>query len=316
MTSQRDIERLLDHWFSDGPTGVPDRVVDIVADRIERQSQRPAWRLLPRRNIHVNIMLRLAAATAAIVLVTILGFSVMQPNRSAVGGPSPTPTAVPPTASPATPAYAWPATLAAGTYTTSFIWDFPFNVTLTVPDGWQSRDIEVIKDPLRQNEVGGSGGVAVSFTLAENVYADPCGHVLLEPSVGPSVDDLATALSTVPGIDATTPTAVSFDRSTAGKYLEFAVRNDIGCALGNVYLWDLPAASVRRDRGPVGGLTWGAEQQHNRVWILDVDGVRLVIDATWSPAATPAGLAELQGVIDSIRIVRPGATPPPQPFVQ
>ena len=45
MTQQRDIERLLDHWFSDGPDQAPDRVVDIVADRIERQPQRPAWRL-------------------------------------------------------------------------------------------------------------------------------------------------------------------------------------------------------------------------------------------------------------------------------
>ena len=45
MTQQRDIERLLDQWFSDGPGQAPDRVVDIVTDRIERQSQRPAWRL-------------------------------------------------------------------------------------------------------------------------------------------------------------------------------------------------------------------------------------------------------------------------------
>ena len=45
MTHERDIERLLDHWLSDGPTQSPDRVMDVVADRIERQHQRPAWRL-------------------------------------------------------------------------------------------------------------------------------------------------------------------------------------------------------------------------------------------------------------------------------
>ena len=45
MTHQRDIERLLDQWFTDGPGQAPDRVVDIVSDRIERQPQRPAWRL-------------------------------------------------------------------------------------------------------------------------------------------------------------------------------------------------------------------------------------------------------------------------------
>ena len=45
MNQRRDIERLLDHWFADGPTQAPDRVLDVVADRIERQPQRPAWRL-------------------------------------------------------------------------------------------------------------------------------------------------------------------------------------------------------------------------------------------------------------------------------
>ena len=45
MTHERDIERILDHWFADGPDEAPDRVLDVVVDRIERQSQRPAWRL-------------------------------------------------------------------------------------------------------------------------------------------------------------------------------------------------------------------------------------------------------------------------------
>ena len=48
MTADRDIERLLDPWFSDGPTEAPDRVIDRIADRIERQPQRHAWRLQRR----------------------------------------------------------------------------------------------------------------------------------------------------------------------------------------------------------------------------------------------------------------------------
>ena len=62
MTQQRDIERLLDHWFSDGPRRAPDRVVDIVADRIERQSQRPAWRLDWRHSHERHTKLAVAAA--------------------------------------------------------------------------------------------------------------------------------------------------------------------------------------------------------------------------------------------------------------
>lgn len=76
MTLPRDIERLLDRWFEDGSSVAPDRVIDIVTDRIERQPQRPAWRqrLAERR---VDIDLRFAAAVAAVVVaVGIVGFSL------------------------------------------------------------------------------------------------------------------------------------------------------------------------------------------------------------------------------------------------
>ena len=42
MTSDRDIEHVLDHWFTERPTPVSDRVLDEVGDRIARQRQRPA----------------------------------------------------------------------------------------------------------------------------------------------------------------------------------------------------------------------------------------------------------------------------------
>ena len=69
MTQQRDIDHLLDQWFSDGPTHTPDRVIDVVADRIERQPQRPAWRF-HLREIHVNTIIRAGAAMA--VEITLL----------------------------------------------------------------------------------------------------------------------------------------------------------------------------------------------------------------------------------------------------
>ena len=46
MNQQRDIERLLDPGSRDGPTVAPDRVIDVVADRIERQAA--ATRMAPR----------------------------------------------------------------------------------------------------------------------------------------------------------------------------------------------------------------------------------------------------------------------------
>lgn len=261
----------------------------------------------------MNGMLRPVAAATAVIVVAVVGISVLGPGLSGVGGgPSPTPTAMAsPSSSP--PGYTWPGPLVAGTYRTKFIWDIPFDLSLTVPDGWESRDIEVIKDPAGRTRSGGLTDLAISFTLVDTVYSDPCGHVTASPPTGPSVDDLAEALLDVPGLIAKAPTAATFDRNTTGQYIEFSVSEDIACDLLEFYLWELPEGSVRRDRGSVGPLIWPAEQRHHRVWILDVSGIRLAISAVWSEDATSADLAELQAVIDSIRIERPGATPPPEP---
>ena len=82
MTSERDIERVLDHWFTERPTQVADRVLDEVADRIARQPQQPAWRV-PWRDSHVNTYLKPLLAVAAIIVVAVAGFAVLRPSSPA-----------------------------------------------------------------------------------------------------------------------------------------------------------------------------------------------------------------------------------------
>ena len=88
MTHERDIERLLDHWFSDGPSQAPDRVLDAVADRIGRQSQRPAWRL-DWRPFQMSSMLKFATALAAVGIVAVLGFGVFRIASNSEGSDAP-----------------------------------------------------------------------------------------------------------------------------------------------------------------------------------------------------------------------------------
>ena len=45
MTRPRDIERVLEAWFLDGPSHMPDRLFDAVLDRVERVPQRRLARL-------------------------------------------------------------------------------------------------------------------------------------------------------------------------------------------------------------------------------------------------------------------------------
>ena len=113
MTQQRDIDHLLDQWFSDGPTHAPDRVIDVVADRIERQPQRPAWRC-HLREIHVNTIVRAGAAMAAVVIVAIIGFNLLP--GSGVGGPGPTTSPSPATSTGPSATVAFPVDVTLGIY--------------------------------------------------------------------------------------------------------------------------------------------------------------------------------------------------------
>ena len=86
MTQHRDIERLLDHWFADGPDQAPDRVIDIVTDRIERQCQRPAWRLRLEA-LPMNHSAKLAVAAAAVLIVAVVGYNLLPGRSTASAGP-------------------------------------------------------------------------------------------------------------------------------------------------------------------------------------------------------------------------------------
>ena len=146
MTKERDIERLLDRWFSERPIEVADRVLDDVADRIGRQPQQPAWRV-SWRDSQMQTNLKALIAAAAVIAIAVTGFALLRPGSgSNVGGAtSPSPSApAAPSASPAanTVFPEWYRTgelspgagiLPAGDATSGAL--VP-RVTFTVPEGW------------------------------------------------------------------------------------------------------------------------------------------------------------------------------------
>ena len=92
MTEHTDIDRLLESWFDDGPTMLPDRVITVVADRIGRQGQRRAWRL--DRRPKVNLFLKVAIV-AAIGIALLGGAVILAGNRNAGPVPEPVPSPSP-----------------------------------------------------------------------------------------------------------------------------------------------------------------------------------------------------------------------------
>jgi hypothetical protein len=166
---------------------------------------------------------------------------------------------------------------------------------ITLPEGWHNLDGWIVNRP---NDVDPIPPVAVQFWDVHQVYGHPCqwSGTIFEP--GPTVDELAEALVDIPLRNATEPIDVTLD-SYAGTYLEWSVPAEIdfdACDEGFFESWTANGwASDRYQQAPA---------QVDRLWILDIDGARLVIDAFSMPYATPDELEELLAVVESIRFER------------
>jgi hypothetical protein len=101
MTRDPDNERVLDRWFTDGPTEMPDRLFNEVFDRIDRIPQRRLARL-QTRFFAMNSNLRLAAAAVVALAVVGLGAFALSrlpatgtnPSASPIGSPNPSASSV------------------------------------------------------------------------------------------------------------------------------------------------------------------------------------------------------------------------------
>jgi len=168
MNPDRDLDRLLDAWFADGPREVADRVVLQVADRIERQSQRPAWRL-PRRDSQVNLKMHWIAAAAVLVVAIFAGTRLLGPTpNSSVGGPSPAPTSSPkptPTSTPAPSAVPGQSILHAT--------EFGVPLTLSLVDGWVRDGNSAADLDLQRGMVDAAFHPIRMVTLPGPTLADP-----------------------------------------------------------------------------------------------------------------------------------------------
>jgi len=163
---------------------------------------------------------------------------------------------------------------------------FP-NIVITVPDGWSS----FVYGVNRYNDT--PRYLAVSFWSVGDVYANGCHWLESKIHPGPTVDDLAAALAARPLRNATAPVAVSL-RGYRGKYLQWSVPTDANfsdCDGGRFKSWAAENGGDRYQQGP---------GQVDQLWILDIQGRRLVIDLTYMPAASELDQVELRKVVDSI----------------
>jgi hypothetical protein len=320
MSTDRDVNRIVRSWLEEGVSALPDRVLDTVLAQLPATPQRRAW--WPARRLReMNNALKLALAAAAVVVVTLVGINVL-PGSGGVGGREPSPTPNPtsnPTQTPSpstTSSVNFTGSFAPGTTYTIDETDSGARLTFAVPaTGWSAFDPVFVG----KNVAGGGDVFDLQFGphLVDNVYTGGC-HWLgtaLVPRVGPTVDDLATALNAQAGPGASPPTAVTVG-GHPGKKVELSIPADLDVTTcdsdGDFPIfgrWYTDAPDSTYGAAP---WTYG-DGQHNTVYIVDVDGTRQVINTMYLPGTSAADRAELDQIVASIRFEPrpPGASPSP-----
>ena len=262
-------------------------------------------------------MNRRFATTVVVAVFAIVGCSTGQPSAAGPASPSlaapslvapstaPTPTTSPPSPAATTGvAFTRDGPLAAGTYRMGQ-WDTTCSerqpgcspspahdavqMTLTVPEGWEGIAGSIVvtdhEDAPPRDEAG------LLFGRGAWLLTDPCtkaNHAIPpDIAVGPSVDDFANALADHPLLGVTDPIDVTL-AGYSGKYVDLQVPADISKC--EVYRPFDPGLFAQ---GP--GHRW-------HLWILDVDGLRFVVQSTDYAGTSKERRKALQAIVDSIKI--------------
>jgi hypothetical protein len=172
-------------------------------------------------------------------------------------------------------------------------------LSFTVPDGWANTGSAIETPPgATFNASPQDGQMGISFWTVSNTYADPCRWMTtaLDPPLGPTVQDLVMALDRQTGMNATMGPSVTVD-VYAGQRMKIEVPVGVdasACDDGMHRFWIAENGAVSTPGNFIGF-------QQN-LWILDVDGKRMVIEGDHRLDATAAERAEIESIVDSLDI--------------
>ena len=165
----------------------------------------------------------------------------------------------------------------------------PSHLSMTIPDGWSGTGYGV-SDVRKGHE--GDEGIGLEFMIIDEPQVIECDTgETSEVAVGAGVDDLVAVLEGLhkKKVSAKTIIALKFSENTdvtvdgyRGRFLEYT-------------------ATVRVDCNAPGELVNGDQEWTQATWILDVDGVRLVIHGS-APTNRETARAELRQIVASIDI--------------
>lgn len=306
MTRHLDVDRTLESWLAEGPSHLPNHVIDGIVRQLDENDQRRSiW--LPRRQQMNRMILAIGGVATAVVLAfVVVGLYLNGPEVAAPPQPTEPPRATSqptgaPTASPAPSAVALPFgddAIEPGRYFTEFK---GYRYTFTVPDrdfpaefiGWTSAaDFDrwvVLWDG--SGEVPNAAGMVI-YSNVSTLYTEACQWLGSAITPGPTVDDFATALAALDGFESTEPTDVTV-AGYQGKRVRITAPADVDIA--SCYL-----SQYQSFEGV--SSAFGSPGQTNDVRILDLDGTRYLVVTHYQTGTPAEARAELDRMVDTLEI--------------
>jgi hypothetical protein len=314
---QPEVDARLSAWLDRGPSRGPDEVLSRALAHTRSTRQDRVWLGRIPQPSRFQIMNASITLTAVAVLALAVGVT-LAPDAPEVAAPAPAESPSPA----ASPAPLRQGSLSPGDYTIAPFrgaeWapcgpseepcpegasDDDIRMTFRVPEGWAGAPFGSDIWLSREHNSGPDGA---GFLIGRGgwLYSDPCAESGgTDIPVGPTVHDFVDALVSHPALDLSDPVDVTV-AGYRGTYLELQ---------GPADRTDCPYFQA-----------WGptfyaqGDSNHQPIWVIDVDGVRVVIHGSEFPGTTAERSAELRAIVDSMRIAHdpalaPGPSPRPSP---
>lgn len=309
MSSDPDTTRVVRSWMDEGVTQLPDRVLDAVLDQIPATPQRRAgW--LAWRTSAMNKFVTIGLGAAAVVLAILIGSQLLgspgglgSPGTEPTASPEATPSSVPSSAEPTSTAEAG---LPQGPF--ELAWsgasDQAPRITVSIPaPGWS---FSAEPGALFKGDEAGNLPEAAILPFSEPagtgfyVYGDPCRWQSTKPETPvTTVDEIAAALAAQPSREASEPVDITVD-GYAGKAVTLHVPDDVNiedCEGPEYASFGTEADDLSRyHQGP---------GQIDELWIIDVDGSVVILDAMYRPDTSTELIAELRSIAESATFAAP-----------
>jgi hypothetical protein len=284
-------------FLREGAEQMDDQVYDAVRADIDQRRQRVV--IGPWRVPTLNKLVPIGLGAAAVVGVLLVGSQLLGSPTSDVGGPAvvPTPTPQPSGAAPsAEPTSAADGSLPEGPY---LIADPAVSletrpITVTIPSSGWTGDPELAAVGKGEDVSNVPEATLLAWTPETplNVYGNPCQWATtITPAT--TAAEISAALAAPPSREATAPEDVTVGGST-GKHVTLHVPTDIDLA----DCTDGKFVSYGHGGDPLGRYHQGPGQI-DELWILDVGGGIVILDAMYRADTPTDTLEELRAIAES-----------------